>query len=75
MADLLAKNLKRSVVWIMLFVVVLVCTHRPSQRFVPNPENLSIALDSETGKMCRTTPLNQDKAIPLCTDLKKWWQR
>ncbi len=55
---------------ILLAVFVL---HKPADRFEAT-QNVDMALDRQTGKLCRTIDPNHYTAVPLCSDLAKWWR-
>lgn len=74
MAARLAQSVKRNIVWIVLMGIVVFAVYRPQERFEPTQLE-SVAIDRQTGKLCRTTDANHNTSMPLCTDLVKWWQR
>jgi hypothetical protein len=41
-------------------------------RFIPNAENIRIALDAKTGQVCSTVPhpFDSEASLPKCKDLK-----
>ena len=61
-----------AVVGIVLIGLAGCC--RPSQRFVPYEGNLSNALDTKTGQLCRTVPKQDGDPVPSCYDLYRSWK-
>ncbi len=62
--------------WVALVALLLVfILHRPPNRFEMNQQDENIALDRQTGKLCRTVDFGHNSPLPLCSDLVRWWQR